>query len=74
MVLECKVGYYGGNCKNSCGYCLNEKVCYYVYGMCSEECEFGYKVLYCIKGDDYCMNKINKWILKFNKYFINYGI
>lgn len=42
MFLECKVGYYGENCSKSCGYCLNEIVCYYVIGICDVECDFGY--------------------------------
>lgn len=73
MVSECKAGYYGGNCTNSCGHCLNEKACHHVNGMCDEECEPGYKAPYCTKGDDYCTNKTNKWTLKFNKHFTNYG-
>lgn len=73
MVSECKAGYYGGNCKNSCGHCLNEKACHHVNGMCDEECEPGYKAPYCTKGDDHCTNKTNKWTLKFNKHFTNYG-
>lgn len=73
MVSECKAGYYGGNCTNSCGHCLNEKACHHVNGMCDEECEPGYKAPYCTEGDDYCTNKTNKWTLKFNKHFTNYG-
>lgn len=73
MVSECKAGYYGGNCTNSCGHCLNEKACHHVHGMCSEECEPGYKAPYCTEGDDHCTNKTNKWTLKFDKHFTNYG-
>lgn len=57
MVSECKAGYYGGNCTNSCGHCLNEKACHHVNGMCDEECEPRYKAPYCTEGDDYCTNK-----------------
>lgn len=71
MVSECKAGYYGGNCTNSCGHCLNEKACHHVNGMCDEECEPGYKAPYCTEGDDHCTNKTNKWTLKFNKHFTN---
>lgn len=59
LVLECIAGYYGGNCKNSCGHCLNEKTCHHVDGKCVEECEPGYKAPYCKEGDDYCTNTFN---------------
>lgn len=52
---------------------MNEKACHHVNGMCGEECEPGYKAPYCPKGDDHCTNKTNKWTLKFNKHFTNYG-
>lgn len=48
--IECNVGYYGKNCNNMCGYCWNKIFCYYVNGICDEECDFGYLVLYCFKG------------------------
>lgn len=52
---------------------MNEKACHHVNGMCGEECEPGYKAPYCTEGDDHCTNKTNKWTLKFNKHFTNYG-
>lgn len=34
ILIECMIGFYGDVCSNSCGYCLNNIVCYYVMGIC----------------------------------------
>lgn len=51
IFLECFFGYYGENCSNGCGNCLNNLICDYLIGVCIKGCEFGYKELKCIKGN-----------------------
>lgn len=49
--LECLVGLYGDYCNNYCGNCLNNINCYYVNGICFEECDLGYYEYNCIEGE-----------------------
>lgn len=58
MFSECKASFYGENCSNSCGHCLNETACHHVNGTCDKECEPGYQTPYCIEGD--CQNTLHK--------------
>lgn len=43
-------GYYGENCTNRCGNCLNNKTCNNVNGNCSDGCSEGFKGDICITG------------------------
>lgn len=60
MFSECIAGFYGENCNNSCGHCLNETACHHVTGMCDVECDPGYLTPYCTEGEDYCQNTFNE--------------
>lgn len=48
--IECTAGWYGDQCNNSCGYCLNGAPCFHVSGSCDHGCQPGYQVPHCTEG------------------------
>lgn len=38
----CDNGYYGNECNNTCGYCLDLSDCFHINGTCLNGCESGY--------------------------------
>lgn len=50
--LECNTGYFGHNCNNSCGHCVNDRVCDHVDGTCDGGCKPGYQEPICDKGNN----------------------
>ena len=38
----CVNGYYGKECNNTCGYCLDLSDCFHINGTCLNGCESGY--------------------------------
>ena len=40
--LECESGYFGPDCKNECGHCLNVSHCHGGNGTCLSGCSAGY--------------------------------
>lgn len=50
--LDCSEGFYGDECENKCGYCINSTKCHHVNGTCMDGCEPGYKGEYCNIGMD----------------------
>lgn len=51
ILSECPFGYYGENCSNGCGNCLNNSTCDHLTGACTKGCEPGYKEPKCTKGN-----------------------
>lgn len=50
LLLECEDHRYGGNCSNSCGYCLDGVPCNKATGLCPSGCASGYEGVYCNKS------------------------
>lgn len=51
IIIECVEGLYGVNCSKMCLiYCLDSKICYYVFGGCDKGCVVGWNGFYCEKG------------------------
>lgn len=44
---ECLDGYFGSECLNKCGHCLNVGNCNHINGSCLKGCSKGYKGDYC---------------------------
>lgn len=44
---ECLNGYFGSECLNKCGHCLNVDNCNHINGSCLKGCSKGYKGDYC---------------------------
>lgn len=40
---ECETGYFGSECLNKCGHCLNASYCHHINGSCLNGCSKGYK-------------------------------
>ena len=49
-VIECDVGTYGQNCKNTCGFCSGPDLCHFANGTCRNGCESGYHGQRCNQG------------------------
>lgn len=43
----CSRGYFGPDCRNTCGQCLNVSQCHYINGSCLAGCVHGYRGDYC---------------------------
>lgn len=43
----CTQGWYGKDCKEKCGHCLDENRCFHINGTCISGCQPGYKGLLC---------------------------
>lgn len=50
FIVACKHGYYGKNCTNACGNCLNNRTCNNVNGTCIDGCSEGLKGDLCTTG------------------------
>lgn len=44
---DCLDGYFGSECLNKCGHCLNVGNCNHINGSCLKGCSKGYKGDYC---------------------------
>lgn len=68
FIVACKHGYYGENCTNICGSCLNNQTCNNVNGTCIDGCSEGFKGDLCITGtvkkeprfQESCVSTLNK--------------
>ena len=49
-VEECEYGYYGTNCKQTCGKCAGASQCDHVTGECANGCMPGYFSALCTEG------------------------
>ena len=47
---DCPDGYYGSECSQVCGYCLNVSHCDRVFGDCTDGCKPGYYGTMCKDG------------------------
>ncbi|KAL4229451.1 hypothetical protein ACF0H5_012489 [Mactra antiquata] len=47
-ITACTDGYYGYQCENTCGNCLNSEACYKITGTCPNGCTTGYQGTQCI--------------------------
>lgn len=49
--IECDIGYFGYNCAESCGHCIDQVQCSRVDGACPTGCSAGFSGRLCQKGD-----------------------
>ena len=57
LFVECVDGFYGYNCKSSCGHCSVERPCDKITGYCPSGCESKFQPPFC--QGTHC----NEWII-----------
>ena len=51
VFTECETGYFGRNCTEVCGFCIDGEPCHNVEGTCKNGCDQGYQGLTCTEGN-----------------------
>ena len=73
-LLECSIGKYGLNCRETCGNCSVISYCHKGNGTCLTGCSRGYKGPLCKEGDDFYLKNSLKHLLysvKLHTYYLN---
>ena len=71
--VDCLSGYYGHRCEKVCsGHCLNNTICDYIDGKCSDGCQPGYIGKLCYDCKIFMPSFICTWLIICERYHFLY--